>query len=128
MAVNPARDRQNMLWLRPIRLSTVTLAMDDQRREFAASLAGVIMERRAALGIGSQAELGRLVGVSEATVGRWERLIGLPNAWELRELCRILEVEPDELLHPQPLTPREREVLRRAGRRVRASAPARRAS
>jgi transcriptional regulator with XRE-family HTH domain len=95
--------------------------MDDQRREYAASLAGVIMERRAALGIGSQAELARLVGVSEATAGRWERQTHLPNAWELRRLCEVLEVDPDELLHPQPLTPRERQELRRAGRQVRKS-------
>lgn len=120
MAFIPARERQKIVWLRPIGPSSVTFAMDDPRNDFAVAFAGVILERRVTMGIGSQAELGRLVGVSEATAGRWERHDGhLPGAWELLRLCEVLDVTPEELLHPEPLTPRERELTRRAVRRVR---------
>ena len=67
MAANPARGRQNIVWLRPGRADSVILAMDDPRTEYTVAFAGVLLERREALGISSQAELGRLVGVSEAT-------------------------------------------------------------
>ena len=119
MAANPARGRQNIVWLRPPGVGSVILAMDDPRTEYAFAFAGVLLERREAMGISSQAELGRLVGVSEATAGRWERHDGhLPDAWELLRLCEVLDVTPEELLHPEPLTPRERELTRRAIRRV----------
>lgn len=85
---------------------------------YAQALAGLLMERRAELGIGSQRALSGLVGVSEATVRRWERGTNVPDAYELRSLADVLKVSADELLYPADLTAREREVLRRAARRA----------
>jgi transcriptional regulator with XRE-family HTH domain len=102
MAANPARERQNIVWLQPTGVGSVILAMDDPRTEYAVAFAGVLLERREAMGISSQAELGRLVGVSEATAGRWERHDGhLPDAWELLRLCDVLDGLP--MLAPVPL-------------------------
>lgn len=84
---------------------------------FAATLVGL----RSDIGIPSQAELARRIEVSEATVQRWEALDkpNLPDAWELRRLCEVLEVEPDELVSPQPMSERERQLARRAVRATR---------
>ena len=86
--------------------------------DYALELAGLIIERRAAMGIRSQVALADLVGVSEATVRRWEHGTHLPDAWEVRRLADTLRVSPDQMLYPPPLTPREREVFRRAARTV----------
>src|SRR3990172_2400820 len=60
----------------------------------------------------------RFGGVSETTAARWERGERLPDAWELRELCRVLDVEPSDLLSPEPMTDREVLLARRAGRAI----------
>lgn len=72
-------------------------------------------------GIGPQRELATLVGVSEATIQRWEAVDKphLPNAWEIRRLCEALGVEPHELVYPEPLSDRERLLARKAARRGR---------
>lgn len=95
--------------------------MDDQRGSFKRNFASTLLGLRADAQIGSQAELARLVGVSEATARRWESLTEphLPDAWELHELCRVLGVEPDELVRPAEMTTRERELARRAARGAR---------
>lgn len=85
---------------------------------YAQALAGLLMERRADLGIPSQRVLAGQVGVSEATVRRWERALSVPDAYELRCLADVLKVSAEQLLYPADLTAREREVLRRAARRA----------
>lgn len=95
--------------------------MDDERVGYAAEFSGLLLERRAEKRITSQRALAEMVGVSEATVGRWERQESFPDAWELRRLEVVLGVTAEQLLHPDPLTERERQVLRRANRTVAAS-------
>ena len=113
--------RQNIAWLRPRLALTVTPVVDDQRSEYATAFAGLVLERRAALNIRSQAALGDMIDVSESTVRRWEAGSHLPDAWELRRLAEVLGVSADQLLYPEPLSPRERELMRRAARQVRAT-------
>lgn len=118
-------------WTQPGRIPTVRL-VDDQRSEYKRTFAAALVGFRAEAGISSQAELARLVGhASEATVRRWEALDQphLPDAWQVRKLCEILGVEPEELIRPQPLSERERQLARRAARAAkRASGQARQAS
>lgn len=94
--------------------------MEDQRSELKRRFAASLLALRLAKGIRSQGELGQLVGVSEATVQRWEapNKPHLPDLWELRELARALEVDLGELADPEELTDRERALLRKAARSV----------
>lgn len=92
--------------------------MDSEESHFRRTLGATILELRVSHGVGSQAALAKLVGVSEATVRRWEAGDGCPDAWEVNQLCRHLDAEPDELIRPTPVTDRERELLRRAARQV----------
>jgi DNA-binding Xre family transcriptional regulator len=107
----------NVRWLRPVALPTVLL-VDDQESEYKRAFAATVLWLRVKQGIGSQRDLAKAVGVSEATAQRWEdeRKAHLPNAWELRRLCEVLACEPHELIYPEPLTDRERMVTRRAAR------------
>lgn len=83
---------------------------------YAAEVAGLIIRGRHDKHISSQSALARLVGVSEATVGRWERAEALPDAWDLRQLETVLGVTPEQLLHPDPVSDLERELFRRVNR------------
>jgi hypothetical protein len=121
LAVTPGR--QSVRWIVPTAPSSVTLSVDDQEREFKAAFAGTLLALRVGAGIRSQKALAldpdKLArGVSEATVRRWEdpELPGLPDAYQVGRLCEILGCEPAELIRPQPLTARERQIARRAGR------------
>jgi transcriptional regulator with XRE-family HTH domain len=111
---------QNVMWLGPKLVPTVTLAMDDQRSEYMSSFGVQLRARRLEAGYTDRTKLAELVHVSEATFGRWENAQQLPDLWELRELCRVLGIEAVELLYPEPLSPRERLLRRRAARPVRA--------
>lgn len=51
---------------------------------------------RTAAGL-SQAQLAKLVGVSQATVSRWEAGVMTPNADKLRSLARALGVKTGDL-------------------------------
>lgn len=95
--------------------------MDDQRGAFKRNFASTLLGWRADAQIGSQAELAKKVGVSEATARRWESLTEphLPDAWELHELCRVLGCEPDDLVNPSEMSSRERQLARRVARGAR---------
>lgn len=92
--------------------------MDSAEATFKRTLGATILELRARASITSQAALAKAVGVSEATVRRWEQGTHAPDAWEVSQLCRLFGVEPHELIRPEPMTDRERELLRRAARQV----------
>ena len=95
--------------------------MDDQRGQYKRNFAATLTGLRANAGISSQAMVAAAVGVSEATYRRWEDLRAphLPDIWQITELARVLQVETDELVHPQEMTERERQLARRALRAVR---------
>lgn len=110
--------RQKVLWLTPLGGGSVSLAMDSEESQFKRTLGATILELRVGIGISSQKELGRQVGVSEATVRRWEKGTHAPDAWEVNRLCQLFGVESDELIHPKPLTEREHQLLRRVARQA----------
>lgn len=126
MRTTDARQRQNVRWIAREQIPTVLL-VDDQRGEYKRAFAATLVGMRAEAGISSQDVIARSVGVSAATYRRWEALDrpNLPNAWEISELCRVLDVEPDELVRPQRMSERERQLARRA---LRASRRGREAS
>jgi hypothetical protein len=105
------------LWM-PIRVLPTVLPMEEARNDYKHAFAATVVSLRAEKQISSQAALGTLVGVSDATVQRWEdpHQPHLPNAWELRRLAEALGVEAGDLLYPQPFTERERQLARRAAR------------
>ena len=115
---------QKSLWLTALPGGSVILGMQTPETEFRRTLGATILELRVRAGIPSQAALAAALieqGVqscSEATVRRWERGTHSPDAWEINRLCALFGVEPVELIRPQPMTDREREVLRRAGRQI----------
>jgi transcriptional regulator with XRE-family HTH domain len=92
--------------------------MDEERMTYALDLAGLLIERRAELHIRSQHDLAAMVGVSEATVRRWEAGSHVPDAFSLRRLTTALAVSAEQILYPQHLSTREREIMRRATRRI----------
>jgi DNA-binding XRE family transcriptional regulator len=108
------------LWTQGRAFPTV-LGMDDQSADYKRAFAATLVTLRAERAIGSQTVLGQLVGVSEATVQRWEAPTKphLPDTWQLRRLAEVLGVEIGELVYPQELTERERQWARRAARAVR---------
>lgn len=110
---------QNVMWMGPRFVPIVTLAMDDQRSEYMNSFGVQLRARRLEAGFTDRGELAVKVGTSEATFGRWENGQLLPDLWQLREICRILGLEPGELLYPDPLSERERLLQRRASKAVR---------
>jgi len=117
-ALLPERYRQKVLWLTSLPGGSVSIGMDSEESQFRRTLGATILELRARNSIPSQAALAKLVGVSEATVRRWEAGDGVPDAWEVNQLCKHLGCEPDDLIRPEAMTERERELLRRAARQV----------
>lgn len=116
--------RQSLVWMAPFLRDSVSLVTDEGRAEFMHALGTTILalrvERGPGLEIYNQTDLANAIGVSAATVLRWENGKGAPpDAWEIRELCRVFAVEPAELIRPEPISDRERQVLRRAGRQLR---------
>jgi transcriptional regulator with XRE-family HTH domain len=120
----PATYVQSLVWIAPFLRGSVSPVTDGGRQEFLNALGATILalrvERGPALAIYTQGDLGAAIGVSSATVLRWENGDGAPpDAWEVRRLCEVFACEPDELIRPQPMSAREREILRRAGRQLR---------
>jgi hypothetical protein len=119
LAVAPRRQNRSWLGATPVR---TVLLVDEQGSEFKRSLASNLVVLR--LGAGhSQGSLAKALSdagavVSEATCRRWEDpdLDHVPDAWQVNRLCELLDCEADELIHPKPLTDREREIAKRAGR------------
>ena len=113
------------LWLIAPDGPTVADGMDNDRDRYSRDFGGNLVYLRAQAGVTSQAALAALVGVHESTVQRWEAGKALPDAWELRVLAREFGVELDELVNPEPLSDRERTLLRRSTRAARTAARAR---
>lgn len=85
-----------------------------------ATILALRVERGPAVEVYTQGDLGLAIGVSGATVLRWENGEGAPpDAWEIKRLCEVFGCEPSELIRPEPMSGRERELLRRAGRQLR---------
>lgn len=98
--------------------------MEGTEVAFKRALGATLIELRVAAGISSQAKLSdalklRGVAASEATVRRWEAGDGVPDAWQIQQLCDLLGVEPQDLIRPADLTDREIQVLRRSRRSTR---------
>lgn len=112
-----ARQGQTLQWLRVLP-SPIVAGVDDQRREFKRTFASALLALRVEADAGTQASLAPRVATSVATYRRWEDpdWPNLPDAFQLNRLCEILGCEPDELVRPAALTPRERELIRRVGR------------
>jgi hypothetical protein len=103
----------------PTGLSTVTGVEDDQRRAFKRAFASTLWALRAQSGIGTQGEAAALAGTSSATYARWEDIddVRLPDAFQLsRVVARFTPDDPDQLLNPKDLSPREAELARRLSR------------
>lgn len=110
--------RQFSVWLPPTMADTVSPAMDSEESRFKRTLGATILEQRVHHGIPSQGALAKLVGVSEATVRRWEQGTHAPDAWEIRRLCEVFDLQPADLIRPADMTDREIALLRRAGRQI----------
>jgi len=110
--------RQNVLWLAPFVADTVNLGMDGARDEFLHALGSVILERRNATRFGSQGTLAKAMGVSEPTVRRWESGLSCPDAWQVKELARLLLCDELDFLRPEPISARERALLKRAAKQT----------
>lgn len=116
--------RQKVLWLTPLMGGSVSRAMDSEESQYKRTLGATILALRVGMGIRSQQALADKLeeagveSVSEATARRWEQGTHAPDAWEVNRLCALFGVEPDELIHPEPMTDRERELLRRTARQV----------
>ena len=66
------------------------------------SLGTMIARTRLARGIEKQQDLATLMGVSRSTMNLWEKGHRIPDADQLREICRILHVSADVLLERVP--------------------------
>jgi len=108
-----------VLWLPRGRPTSIRLEVDDAREDYGRRFGGNLAFLRVQAKISSQPKLAELVGVSTSTVQRWESGGSLPDAWELRRLCEVLSVDLEALVDPEPLTDRERLLVRRAGRATR---------
>lgn len=116
--------RQKVLWLQALPAGSVNVGMDSAEASFRRTLGATILELRVGARIRSQAALADALheagveSISEATVRRWEQGTGTPDAWEINRLCAVLGCVPDDLVLPQPVTDRELQLLRRAGRQI----------
>lgn len=98
-------------------------AVETAETTFKRTLGATILELRAAAGL-TQLTLSQVLteagaAVSEAKVRRWEAGDHTPDAWEINRLASVLEVDPDQLVHPRELTDREIQLLRRVSRQAR---------
>lgn len=59
----------------------------------------------------SQFQLGKLVGVSDRAVSKWENGISKPKASIILKLCNTLSVSADDLLKNMPDDKNKKEVL-----------------
>lgn len=125
MALAHAPERQDVLWIAALRPASVPMAVEDQQREFKRALASTLAWMRYRSEAGSQGTVAKAVGVSEATYRRWEdpERTERPDVWQVHVLCRLFNAEPQEFVEPEPLSDREREILRRALRARRPAQP-----
>lgn len=123
MALTRETYRQKSLWLQTLPAPTVGTMVESAETTFKRTLGATILTLRIDHAIGSQADLASELtklgaAVSEAKVRRWEAGDHAPDAWEISRLCVLFGVEPAELIQPEELTERERQLYRRAGRQV----------
>jgi DNA-binding XRE family transcriptional regulator len=113
--------RQSVSWIGRRALDNVIVVDDDRRAAFKRAFASTLLGLRADRRVGSQRDFAKVIGTSEATYRRWENMDdpNMPDAWELSRLVAELHVEPDELVNPADLSPREREMARRLARGIR---------
>lgn len=119
MTALATRQRQSLRWSRRAPVRTVFLVEEDTRTAFKRAFASTLLGLRAERSGGSQKDMALSVGTSEATYARWEKLTdpAMPDAFELSKLIECLQIEdPNELLAPTELSPRERELARRLAR------------
>lgn len=90
--------------------------MDDKQHEYKRALAATLVGKR--VGHGSQKSAGQYAGTSEATYRRWEDpdQPHMPDAWQIMKLAELFECEPNEILEPEALNPREWPLTRRAAK------------
>lgn len=107
--------RRMLLWSAPRQQPTVMLMGDGRaayKRAFAASLLA------ARHGHGSQRRMAKIAETSEATYRRWENPDepGLPDAWQLAQIAKACDADPEQLVFPEALSVREWELTKRAAR------------
>ena len=73
--------------------------MAEEKRE-EQTLSDLIRARRMALGL-SQEELAEKLNVSRQAVAKWESGKSFPASERLLELCRVLEIPAEQLLHQE---------------------------
>lgn len=122
LALTTETYRQKSLWLQALPSPTVG-GMESAETTFKRTLGATILSLRIDHATGSQADLARELtalgaAVSEAKVRRWEAGDHAPDAWEISRLCVLFGVDPAELIQPEALTERERQLYRRAGRQI----------
>jgi len=124
LALNTSGDRQKRLWLPGLALPTVLAVEDSAAKAYKRSFASNLVVMRANSGLGSQREVAKLVGTSEATYRRWEDVAdaAFPDAYEIFQMCsaKIFGCDPAELINPEPLSDREVLLARRLARATRA--------
>ena len=62
----------------------------------------VIYELRKKNGL-TQSELGKLVGVSNRAVSKWESGVSVPSIETISKLCKVFSVSADRLLQEETL-------------------------
>lgn len=77
---------------------------DGERTVFRRRLGRNLAAFRRAAGYAKQEDVGALLGVVGETVGRWERGLKEPKAYELHRLAELYRARPDWLLSPTDST------------------------
>jgi|GEM_PF-5424526 transcriptional regulator with XRE-family HTH domain len=72
----------------------------DDEETYKKRIGTVITELRLGRGYERQTEFATAMHVDVSTIGRWERGVTLPNAFYIRELARLLEVDYAILIDP----------------------------
>jgi transcriptional regulator with XRE-family HTH domain len=115
--IQPADMRRHL----PMPRNTVLpMAEADTEDSYGRRLGAVITELRLARGMDTQQKLADKMGRHVATIQRWETAGSMPNAWNIRELAAVLEVDVAILLYPpDTLSPDILDVSRAAAATVR---------
>lgn len=68
--------------------------MGNRLRSLKVNFGTLLRERREALGFESQKKLADALNLDQGQISRWERGQFFPDEENLKELCRVLEVQP----------------------------------
>ena len=119
MAAQPALARAYMPSGPSIGRLTVMPVADDEET-YKKRMGAVVTELRIARGFRRQEDFAIAMHVDLSTIGRWERGATLPNAFYIRELARVLDVDYGILIDPPDrLSDEVLAVSRAAGATVR---------